>query len=128
MTKVWHYLRPNWTTKIPRRHICVATVAQPRPAHPKQLRLWTWAAVALDIEAGAVRHREMEMGTTSHSFWATIHRWLSLKCKTWVWGDPPTIIDGSLHMRPVRMVGLHNWVPGDIDALWAKVYGPEVAP
>src|SRR5271154_4383994 len=138
----YHWLKKNPHTKIPQRHICVATVAKPHKHDPDLLQLAAWGMVAGDFVGGKWVETDSCSDVPQETFWINLREQLAHKGKTWIWllcprvdlpclrfteqiesgsfsrrywvfADPPVIIDGYLHARSVRIVGLANWLPGD---------------
>lgn len=137
------WLRPNWKTKIPTRHLCVATTVRPARSSLDVLELAGAALVAADWSAGQWQQSASAVAVTAPELWAHVKAalpaagktWLwflcprqdfpalefnrLVECQTfrrnyWVWADPPVIVDGFLWGRGVRMVGLENWLSAQV--------------
>jgi hypothetical protein len=141
-----HSMRPNPGTVIPENHLCVATGVRPFAATPTTVVLASVDMIQLHFVQGECTSQPLGGAMGSHDFWSKLSSYVNPKSQAWVWflcprqdlqalhfqwlvesggfrrrfwywSDPPVIIDGTLYGKPVRLLGLENWLPaGSIDA------------
>src|SRR6202163_2981096 len=134
-----HWLKGNPVTKIPKWHICAATTIRAGEAGQGEavldracIRVGRW-------EKGRWHEDGCSIHATTDSFWTAMvghctklkRPWIwllnpaqdapalrltelvrsnELRRNWWVWGDPPTIISGTLYDKPITIVGVSNWL------------------
>jgi hypothetical protein len=126
-------------TKIPKWHICVATTIKPGYGDQADAVLDRACICIGRWEQGKWHEDGCSIHASQETFWTAMvghvarckRPWLwllnpaqdapalrltelvrsgELRRNWWVWGDPPTIISGSLYDKPITIVGVSNWL------------------